>query len=60
MVDDITFWGVTAAVAAAGGYALLYLYCSALHGTGFCHFPCEPLVGGCKEKTLRVRAGDKL
>lgn len=43
-----------------GGYGITYLYCNGLKGSSFCKFPCEPLIGECVEKTVRVRRGEKV
>jgi len=47
-------------VVLVGGYTATYLYCNGLKGTAFCKFPCEPIIGECKEKTVRVRVGEKI
>ena len=60
MVDDLLILGGLGVVAIAGGYGLLYLYCDSKKGSAFCKFPCEPIIGTCSEKTVRVRRGEKV
>lgn len=59
MVEDLILYGVIGSLVIAGGYTALFLYCNGLKGTSFCKFPCEPLIGQCAQKTLRVRKGEK-
>ena len=60
MADDLVLFGAIGAVAIIGGYGLLYLYCDGKKGSSFCKFPCEPIIGQCSEKTVRVRKGEKV
>lgn len=60
MADDLLLFGVIGAIAIGGAYGLTYLYCDSKKGSAFCKFPCEPLIGTCSEKTVRVRKGEKV
>ena len=60
MVDDLMFYAMVGGIVVVGGYIATFLYCNGLKGTSFCKFPCEPIIGQCMEKTVRVRRGEKV